>query len=310
MTKLKTIFFTILFTAGFLLFNPTMVFAKDVELNIEKEYFVESVEAIRVIEKHTITNNSLNSLIDRSNVDRFQITHLKSNVADLARSVDSAKMMVEGREVEFDVEYSGESAILTVKFTRNIGRGDSLTFTLEYLNYGLIEQTGALIDIYASGLALTAVEENEVQDLRFFTRVNIEKGKFPKLNFVLPVPSKTVEEGDYYSYEFSKEDLTGRSVWIQLGTTQFYKFKIVQDLSSNGQLPFNNEYRLILPREIANAEIYQKVHYQSILPLPSGIEKDSDGNIFAYFNIPSSESGEIVVEGYVEVGVTETKVNE
>jgi hypothetical protein len=309
MKKLRLLLFSIFFALGFLL--PATAFAKDVELKIEKEYYVDTPEYIRVVEKHTISNNSLNNLIDRNNTDKFQITHLKSKASTISQSVASAKISVDGREVEYTVEYSGESAILSVKFPRNIGRGDSMTFVLEYNNYGLIEQTGALVDIYASGLAKSALEENEVQDLLFSTSIRIKKNTFADLNFVLPEATASGEDGDYLVYNFDKEALSGRSIWIQLGKVQYYKFKITQEVNSNQELnlPFNNEYRLILPRVIENAEIYQKVYYENILPLPRGIEKDADGNIFAYFELPANQSGEIIVEGYVEVGLTDTKVN-
>ncbi|HOY46220.1 MAG TPA: transglutaminase domain-containing protein [Candidatus Dojkabacteria bacterium] len=308
MKKLRLLLFSIFFALGFLM--PATAFAKDVELKIEKEYYIDTSEYIRVIEKHTISNNSLNNLIDRNNTDKFQITHLKSKASSINQSVETARMTVDGREVEYTVEYSGESAVLSVKFPRNIGRGDSMTFVLEYNNFGLIEQTGALIDIYASGLAKSALEENEVQDLLFSTSIRIKKDKFADLNFVLPEATASDEDGEYMIYNFDKQALVGRSVWIQLGKVQYYKFRITQEVNANQELnlPFNNEYRLILPRIIDNAEIYQKVYYENILPLPRGVEKDADGNIFAYFELPGNQSGEIVVEGYVEVGLTDTKV--
>jgi len=84
---------------------PATAFAKDVELKIEKEYYIDTSEYIRVIEKHTISNNSLNNLIDRNNTDKFQITHLKSKASSISQSVETARMTVDGREVEYTVEY-------------------------------------------------------------------------------------------------------------------------------------------------------------------------------------------------------------
>lgn len=301
---------TLIFFLSFLFTFPCLSKAAEVELNIEREYVIDTRESISVIEKHTITNNSKDNLIDKNNTDRFQIVHLKSNKDSLSSSVETAKIMVDGREVDFNVEYEEEIAVITVDFPRGIARGGSMTFTLTYTNFGLIEQTGALIDIYASGLAIGA-DSNSVQDILFSTTIKIKKGVLPNINFVLPSPTDVDDDDGQYIYSFDKASLLGRSVWIQLGTKQYYKFKITQSVNPNStiSLPFEHEYRLILPRSIDNAEVNQKVYYEDILPLPSGIEQDEDGNIFAYFNLPGNEKGEITIQGYVEVGISDVKVD-
>lgn len=307
--KLLVLFF-VGFLASFVFIDP--VSAKEIDLTISRDYFIETSESIRVVEKHIIKNNSQTNLIDKNNTDKFIISHLKSNVDNLKKSVESAKILIDGVERDFTVEYDEEVAILSVKFPRNIGRNDDMVFELQYQNYGLIETTGALIDIYASGISEDSLSKNPNQGLTFRTNINILKGVFGDTNFVLPNQYKFLENEQYSTYTFEQDSLIGRSLWIQLGTKQYYKFKIVQKANANNNLnlPFNNEYKILLPRDIDGAEIYQKIQIENMLPLPKGIEKDPDGNLFAYFDHPMNQSGDILLEGYVEVGINSEKVTE
>ena len=304
------VFIFVAFISGFV--STYVVSAKEIDLTITRDYFIESSESIRVVEKHIIKNNSQTNLVDKNNTDKFIISHLKSNADNLKKSVESAKILIDGVSRDFTVEYNNETAILSVKFPRNIGRNDDMVFELQYQNYGLIETTGALIDIYASGISEDSLSKNPNQGLTFQTNINIQKGVFGDINFVLPNQFSFSENDKFSTYTFGQDSLIGRSLWIQLGTKQFYKFKIVQKVNANNNinLPFNNEYKILLPRDIDGAEIYQKIKIDNILPLPKGIEKDSDGNLFAYFDHPMNQSGDIVIEGFVEVWVNSTKVTE
>ena len=256
--KLLLVFF-VLILGGFIF--PISAAAKEVELSIYREYFVENSESIRVIEKHVIQNNSQTNLIDKNNTDKFIISHLKTNADNLKSSVDTAKIFIDGREVTYTVEYKNEIATLSVNFPRNIGRNDSMTFELKYQNFGLIETTGALIDIYATGISEASLGDNPNQGLSFSTTVNIAKNVFGATNFVLPNKFTYEDSESYSTYTFAQDALIGRSLWIQLGTKQVYKFKIVQKVNANNEinLPFNNEYKILLPRDIDGAEIYQKL---------------------------------------------------
>jgi transglutaminase-like putative cysteine protease len=187
-----------------------------------------------------------------------------------------------------------------------------LKFTLEYTNYGLIEKTGALYDIYASGLDKDTVFETSSQTFDFNTNITIDQAIFPEQNFALPAATEiTNVSATQKKYSYNKQSILGKTIWIQMGRKQYYHFKLLQKTEPTMQsnLGLQNEYQIVLPRDVDNAELYQKVYFDKIFPLPSRTEKDADGNLIAYFNVSSFESGEITVEGFVEVGLTQVKVN-
>ncbi len=287
--------------------------AQEIEITNDRNFFVEAVDKIRVVEMHTIKNNSTKSYLKQENTEAFVITHLKDKANLLSKSVASAKITAEGKNLNFSVEYQEDQAVLTVGYPRKIGTTDKLSITLEYENYGLIEKTGALYDIYASGLDKSTKFENENQLFDYNTYISINEELFPAQNFILPVATEiTNVSPTIKKYYYNKQSILGKTIWLQMGTKQFYHFKLVQKIepTMKNNLGLQNEYTLVLPRDVDNAEIYQKVYFDKILPLPSRVETDSDGNIIAHFNVPSVDSGEITVEGYVEVGLTGVKVSE
>jgi len=302
-----------LLLAAFVLPGQNPVLAKDFDVVITRDFHIDDAGKITVTETHKITNNSTTEYISKSNQDIFQISHLKSMTAQLKDSVATAKITSDGKELSYTTEYKNESAFLTVDFPKAVGIGNSLEFTLQYQNFGLIEKTGALYDIYISGLSADAVNETGKQSLVYDTNVYINNAAFPEQNFIMPSPVETTQQDNNYTkYYFNQQSLVGQTIWIQRGTKQFYQFKITQQVlgnpSNSNNLGIQDEYKIIIPRDIANAEIYQKVYFDSFSPLPTQIEEDSDGNVFAYFNMPSNQGGEISITGYAEVGVTGAKV--
>lgn len=303
-TRLIVSFCISLITLGLTTF---IVEAKDLELTYNNEYFLENTDSIRVINTHVIKNNSEDTILRKENTEVFVITHLKSNLDTLKSSVDTVKVTAEGKTLPFEIEYQGDYAFVKVEYPRKVLNNDSLVISLEYQNFGLLEKAGMLYDIYIPGVPKDTEFELENQTIKLNTTVYINDAIFPEENFVLPKPSaETLLDNGYKKYFFDSETILGKTIWIQRGLKQFYQFKLTQKFTPTmgNDIGLRNEYALVLPRDVDNLEIYQKVYFDQIQPLPDWIEKDTDGNLIAYFKIPSSLSGEIVVTGIVEVGVT------
>ncbi len=303
-TRLIVSFCISLITLGLTTF---IVEAKDLELTYNNEYFLENTDSIRVINTHVIKNNSEDTILRKENTEVFVITHLKSNLDTLKSSVDTIKVTAEGKTLPFEIEYQGDYAFVKVEYPRKVLNNDSLVILLEYQNFGLLEKAGMLYDIYIPGVPKDTEFELENQTIKLNTTVYINDAIFPEENFVLPKPSaETLLDNGYKKYFFDSETILGKTIWIQRGLKQFYQFKLTQKFTPTmgNDIGLRNEYALVLPRDVDNLEIYQKVYFDQIQPLPDWIEKDADGNLIAYFKIPSSLSGEIVVTGIVEVGIT------
>ena len=311
MKKILTVL-NILFVFSFVFLIKVQ--AKDFELIINRDVYVNEENKIQIIETHTVKNNSSTEFISKKNVETFQINHIKTLAGSIKQTVDSAILKIDGKQVQFTTEYSNETATITVEYPRAIGTNDQLTFSLEYYNFGLLEKTGTLYDLYISGLSKGSVLKTEKQDMFYDTNIYIKKGVLPEINFVLPKPisSNDQDRPGYIVYRFNLDSLLGNSVWMQFGKEQLYKFNITQKAVATlgSSLGLNNEYKIIIPRDIASAELYQKVYIDKMFPIPTKTEYDSEGNFFAYFNIPSTDNEEITIEGYVQVGLTGKTVSE
>jgi len=286
--------------------------AKDFELTINRDVYIDDKDKIKIVETHIVKNNSTTEYISKKNNEIFIINHIKSKSGIIKETTATAILNVNGKSTTFTVEYSNETATISVEYPRSIGVNDSLTFVLEYQNFGLLENTGALWDLYLSGLSKDSILSNDKQDLIYNTNVYVKNNVLPKLNFALPQPlhTLTTSGGNYLQYVYDLKSITGKSIWLQFGIEQYYKFKITQKANAtlDNSFGLQNEYRIILPREINGAEVTQNIFLDKIIPIPSKTELDANGNFFAYFNIPSNQTDDISIEGYAKVGVKTTKI--
>lgn len=291
---------------------PFFINAFEFEILEERNYYIDGVDSIKVIEKYTIRNNSKINLIDKRNTHKFLITHLRSNSSNIQQSLNSVKVLVDNIETKYTIEKGNEDYEYYVKvdYPRSIDRNGSMVFEIQYDNYGMLEQIGALLDVYFYGIIGSSITSNSNQNIVIDTNVFINKELSRKVNFSLPDATRYSENENYYVYYFDTQKVIDNTIWIQIGDKQYYSFKINQDLTPSNNLPFNNEYRILMPRDINGAEINQKVFITNISPLPKSIEKDTDGNIFAYFDHPGNQAGNIIIEGYVEVLSNGNKVSE
>ena len=305
---LLVVYFFVLFALGLLI----KVQAKDFELTINRDVYLDGQGKLKIVETHIVKNNSTTEYISKKNKETFIINHIKSKSSLLQKSVDSAVIKVGGKVVNFAVDYKDELATLTVDYPRAVGVNDSLIFILEYQNFGLLENTGALWDLYLSGLSKDSVLNSDKQDLIYNTNIYVKKGIFPELNFALPDPLHvlTSNDGIYQQYVYDMQSIVGKNIWLQFGREQLYKFKITQKANAtlDNSFGLQNQYRIILPRDIDGAEVTQQVMIDKISPAPSKTESDSEGNFFAYFNTPSNQTDNITIEGYVKVQVGTNKV--
>jgi transglutaminase-like putative cysteine protease len=111
-------------------------------------------------------------------------------------------------------------------------------------------------------------------------------------------------------YDIQAVDRIGKTSWIQFGTSQYYKFKLVQEalktdnitpeqISNIAPIVSTNVYKIALPREYD--ENSQNILINSITPKPKSIERDIEGNLIAIFDTPANKDSQIVIEGLIEI---------
>ncbi|MCA9386440.1 transglutaminase domain-containing protein [Candidatus Dojkabacteria bacterium] len=220
----------------------------------------------------------------------------------LQRTIESIEVKDDsGNILEYELEQNeSNNFVVKVPHPRNIATNQTSEIFLTYKSYGLVIQTGAVRDIYIPGYPSDYVfEDNRVLE-KIYTRLVISK-TYPRINFSSPKQNVT-EDGENRIIEISQDNLVGNSVWIQLGTKQYFTFEINQIIPKTNTVPFAiNTFSLPIPRDVQSGPITQAVYYEEISPKPYSIYEDKDGNLIAQFKASASQEEHIYIKGYAEL---------
>ena len=304
-TSLTISLFTLVFYG-----HTNSVQAADFSVEIERTYLIETPNEIKVTEIRKVTNTSQNRIISKDNNEIFQILVISDNQEKLAPSFLSVETFVDGKIVQNTKGKEAEdSTEVLVPYGSSIGIKQSKEFKITYNNYGLIKKTGALTDIFIPGFWKDFTFENENTLFSYKTRIKLAKS-LGEVGFVVPVPLETIDTGDYLEYSIGQESLVGSNMWLQIGNSQYYQFAIKQKVKASDDINkgYFNEYRLIVPRDIVEAEVKQQVYFSKLEPPPKEVLNDDEGNLIAVFAIPSHEETIVSVEGYAHVSRLTTKI--
>lgn len=296
----KIIFLSIFFALGFLL--NTKVNAKIIEKTYDRVYDVKD-DHIEITETKAISVTENNFFIQAGAEESFTIFNPVQDDPDAQSKAEQTLSSIvltdgSGNNLSFtsDTTATG-NLIIKTKINTGIYSGQTYTIRLKYSSYGLIIKSGALRDMYVPAFAKTYVFEDEQSVEKVTTKVVIPKS-LGDINFIRPV-ANIQQDGSNNVINFTQEDLTGATAWIQIGTTQYYTFNIEQPYIATSSIPIvYNQYKIILPRDIISGPITQKVFFTGIIPEPFSTEVDSDGNLTATFRVPVNEEGVIKVSGY------------
>ncbi len=214
-------------------------------------------------------------------------------------TLPSVKLTYGGVPLPFTTEIDGQDILIKAKYPSSV-TGKDKTIVITYNSYALTSKTGAVYDMYIPSFSKDFEFESEKLSLGINTTVVIPK-RFGDINFVTPEVEVTENESNRIM-KFTREDLTGVIAWVQIGTTQYYEFEIMQPYNASGDTGlFENEYELLIPRDIDAGPLEQRVFYSDISPTPEHIRQDEEGNLIATFKLPSNDKGTIILRGYIEV---------
>ncbi len=294
---LLTFFLTI--TAAFFLTGS--VEAQILDKTIERTYKVAE-ESVQITE--TVVSNVTNSqfLIPSGSEEVFTIFNPIIDDEDAQAKIDNSLPTIKvvdgnGQNLKYTTEIDGQHVLIKVARPQNIVFGQPYSITATYSSFALSNRTGAVTDIYIPSFSEKFQFKDETTTRRYNTTIVIPKS-FGENNLVVP-ESNIEDRGANWQIKFTQEQLTGTVSWIQMGTNQYYKFKIVQPYPQTSPLPlFYNTFDITLPRNVVGGLINQQVHFANISPEPDVVTTDKDGNIIAQFRVPANEAGEIVVEGF------------
>lgn len=286
------------------------VHAADFSVEIERTYLIDTPNEIKVTEIRKVTNTSQNRIISKDNNEIFQILVISDNQEKLAPSFLSVESFIDGKLVQnSEGKETKDSMEVLVPYGSSIGIKQSKEFKITYNNYGLIKKTGALTDIFIPGFWKDFKFENENTLFNYRTKIKLAKN-LGDVGFVVPVPLEITDVGDYIEYTIGQETLIGANIWLQIGNNQYYQFEIKQNVKASDDINkgYFNEYRLVIPRDIFEAEIKQEVYFSKLDPTPKEILTDDEGNLIAVFAIPSHQETTVIVEGYAAVKRLDKKI--
>ncbi len=285
--------------------------AADFEVEVEKIYVIDSPEKVDITEIRRVSNKSSNRIISKDNQEVFQIIVTKENSDKLNESFATSQSFINGRITQSQNGKQTEDTLeVAVPYDSSIGIGGTKEFKLTYSNFGLTQTTGALLDIFAPGFGKDYTFENN--NTKYSHKITIKLNKnLGEVGFVVPTPANTSTEGNYIVYQISQESLIASSIWIQIGKTQYYHFILTQKVKASDSINkgYSNEYNLVIPRDMNEAETVQQIYFKKFDPEPKQIIEDDEGNLIATFKIPSHQDSIITVEGYAQVQKIEKQAN-
>jgi hypothetical protein len=303
-TKYKlTIPFLIL--GSFFLLFVNIVHAENYTREVNRTYEVFD-DYVQITESRQIRIDNAQIYIAAGNSDSTTIfADIRPDTEGIDNSQDSISSLTVKRSngtnyTNYSVDQSASNPIVNIKFDRDIEFGSPFNVNVSYRSKGVIYKSGKVRDIFIPGFAEDFVFSDADRIEAFTTTVRIPKS-LGNISFAIPNGVIT-SEGDFNIVTFNKEDLVGRSAWIEIGTEQVYEFSINQEFPKSNDIIFGtNTYKVVLPRNIKSGNITQEVFFTEISPKPVSVYEDENGNLIGEFTVPSRDSGTISVKGYAKL---------
>ncbi|WKZ31364.1 MAG: transglutaminase-like domain-containing protein [Candidatus Dojkabacteria bacterium] len=278
--------------------------------------YEEGQEYITVSEKLTIEAFNENYKLPAGTTQQFIIHDFLINSDPAEREfkrnsltvTDSRGNQLSPQLTEID---AGLQFAITTPYDITTERDYSVT--IEFDTHELVNLNGNIINFYIPGIPadteLKTVNKNNGVTFTYDYDAELSiPDSLPQASYVAPREISTTELGGSRVFKLDTEDRLGETGWIQIGTEQFYYFKMVQrtpktdllippGVNDYTEYLSTNIYQLPLPRTYAETD--QEVYFSDLSPKPSRIEIDDEGNVIGYFEVPANQNGEIKIEGYI-----------
>lgn len=222
--------------------------------------------------------------------------------------------------LKYSTKENKEGLVVSVRIGEKINPYEDYTLQLTYKTHDLVNVSGNIVNMYVPGLPKN-VKYTERGNLGLTTQYSYNANILTPLN--MPLPSYTQPNTINYKdssknriFTINSDDRIGKVAWLQFGSSQYYKFKLVQNslktdnltppaISNIAPIVSTNIYKIALPREYD--ENAQRVLINSLNPKPVRIETDFDGNIIAVFEVPANSDSKITVEGIISLALKDIK---
>lgn len=183
------------------------------------------------------------------------------------------------------VKRTEDGHLLDITFNKKaVGKGDKLTFRLNFDTKEVTRKHGKIWEINVPGLA----NPEEFQSFRVEVKV---PPSFGTPTYIKPTqPQK--------SLTFTKEQLGKSGISIAFGDAQFYAFDLAYHLQNKNLFPIKSE--IALPPTTN----YQDVYISGMEPPPANVRADKDGNWIAEYNLLPAQKLDVTVRGNAAIKLT------
>ena len=180
-----------------------------------------------------------------------------------------------------------------------VGEGETTSFTLNYQTSDIAKKNGSVLDIAIPLLA-------ELTSGSGYTVTLEVPNAFTPLIFISPKPTLSKEEDTITIFNFDSASLNDKdSITASFGKKQLYNFLLEYELSNSSIVP--TQKSITLPPDIPEK---QQVYLNSLIPTPTKLSVDKDGNYLAWFDVQPKTLLKIEARGSIEVFVKAIDVNE
>ena len=268
---MKKILSIIIFLTFFILFSSSAIANSNFSTTYNVTYQVSSDQSTKVVIDVDLQNKTTNYY-----AASYEI---KTGFGD----VDKVKASDANGALAYEIDK--KENITTIKFDFNenvVGIGNSQKFTLEFLTNEIANNFGNIWEVNIPGVS----DQNTFDS---FKATVIVPSEFGPATFIKPRLSK--EKTKTNKLEFTKKELGNSGISISYGDNQIYEFDLTYHLKNNHLFPVDSEIA------IPSNNNYQEVLIENIIPKPSDVYIDADGNWLAKYKLKGSQKLDVQVKG-------------
>lgn len=293
--------------------------AQDSDFDVITDYdidFKPGDDFVTVTEKLSIVAYNASYFLPSKGEREFILPDFTSNSSQEERTYKQNSLKITNKydqAVPFKIKADEAGIIAVIDDLQDISPNKSYEMTLTYKTHELVDISGNITNLYVPGLPEDIVFSDKdsrygIKTKYIYNASVTVPDTAEKASYIKPEQIVISNNRGSTTYSINQADRVGQTAWIQIGTEQYYYFKMVQNakktdnlipkgLSQYSDLISTNVYKLPLPKE--HAETNQRVFFSNISPAPVTIERDHEGNLTAVFEVPANEDTEIIIEGYI-----------
>lgn len=207
-------------------------------------------------------------------------------------NVDAANISAyyeDGTKLLTEVSDEGDTKTIKISFPDAVvGKGKIRKFFIAYDNSTFAVRTGEVWEISIPKLAQEDAFRSYTATLKVPSSLGFEA-------YISPRPIESSVSESVMTYKFDKSDLTKTGVSAGFGQFQVFNFTLNYHLEN--PLPRKAETEIALPPDTA----FQKVYIRSLVPEPTTVKIDPDGNWLAVYELEARGRVDVVASGEVQI---------